>query len=178
MSRLPTPPDLRPDQYEAAARERADTLGELIGELDGVDYLSSVVTLAASDMIDLILAACKNDVRGTNVVPHLLASLDALADDLRRVLGALARPATPEPPLMPRQLAELLLLLVGKPGPYKPVGVAEGSLVMDAYYYRMGESDNDTEDPDEQDDQKRAADYMEAGMALSRLQSGTSIEAD
>jgi hypothetical protein len=64
---------------------------------------------------------------------------------------------------------DLLEKLVGEPDPYGHVGAAEGSLIMDAYYYRRGEIEDDTEDEDEQDDLALADSHTEAGEVLAKL---------
>lgn len=87
MSRLPAPVDVHPDAYPVAMRLRIETLHPLIDQLDETPILQNVVALHASHMVDLITTACGNSARGTNIVPHLLTSLDGLADDLRKVLN-------------------------------------------------------------------------------------------
>lgn len=89
MTRLPDPVDIEPAAYLHALQDRLNVFTELIDRLTveaGMPMLASAISLHVGELAKLITDAVENDAQGTNVVPHLLTSLDALADELRWVL--------------------------------------------------------------------------------------------
>jgi hypothetical protein len=72
-------------------REVEDRSNRIAGELDRVrvdcnlPYLADTVSLAAHDLHEHVVTALGNEVGGTNVIGHLLASYDALIRDLALV---------------------------------------------------------------------------------------------
>lgn len=94
MSRLPDPVDLAPADYLHAMQDRIEVFTELLDRLTvGADMplLASVLSLHVGDLAKHITDAVENNAQGTNVVPHLLTSLDALATELQTLLERLAR---------------------------------------------------------------------------------------
>lgn len=90
MSRLPDPPDIEPAAYLHAMQDRINVFTELIDRLTvdaDMPTLASALSLHVGELAKLITDAVENDAQGTNVVPHLLGSLDALADETRRIVA-------------------------------------------------------------------------------------------
>jgi hypothetical protein len=68
--------------------ERGEKIGEL---LDAVrveqdrPMIADALSLWAHDTCELVISALGNDVGGANVIPHLIASLDALIGELEKL---------------------------------------------------------------------------------------------
>lgn len=82
----PNPPTVHPKHYGTAARTRATDIAEELDWLsvDGnMPTLADALSLQSGELVKLIDEAIGNEVGGTNVVPHLLSTLDAQLFELR-----------------------------------------------------------------------------------------------
>ena len=77
--------DIAPDLVRTAINARCEQLAELL-DIVRVDQdrpmIADALSLHANEVATLALAALDNEVGGANVVPHLIASLDALIGEL------------------------------------------------------------------------------------------------
>lgn len=89
MNRLPTPPTIDPSAVRLALSRRVDVLADLIDRLT-VDaespILATQLSLSVGTIASHITRALDNSAGGANVVPHLIATLDAMTDELRKIL--------------------------------------------------------------------------------------------
>lgn len=77
---------LHPAAYPSAIKVRADWISHASKKAHANwPAISDACLAQALDLIKLADDAMQNDVRGTNVVPHLLDSLEAIAAELERL---------------------------------------------------------------------------------------------
>lgn len=84
--------DIHPAAVPTAVRLRCDDIAELVDDLRvdrNLPILADAISLHAGSVAESIHTALGNSAQGENVIPHLVATLDAIADELRALLQTL-----------------------------------------------------------------------------------------